>query len=421
MSDDEIEGTVRDLSRFGEGVVKTEQGQVFAPGVLPGERVVLRSVRKQGKLLRSDQVRIVDASSQRVEAACAIVSRCGGCPLMIATPPLQAKFKRGLLEQALAGLPGSEDLLLGWVATKETLGYRRRARMSWSKTERGIRLGYFAPRSDQVTDVRTCAVLHPSLERALRAVRKAIDPLLTGDGVVHLAMGEGERPVVAIRSETPQPPELFRALELLVSDGALAGAALKAGGATTDATWGEPREQRVGADNEPLHGTVAGFSQAHDEVNRALVGRVVELARPSGKNVLELFAGAGNLTVALARDAKSLLAVELDEDAAEACRQNLRRRELQATIRTDDAESYRTTDAFDVVVLDPPRTGAPGAIKRIMKLKVPEVVYVSCDPPTLGRDLRTLTEGGYVLTDAVALDMFPQTAHVECVVRLERR
>jgi 23S rRNA (uracil1939-C5)-methyltransferase len=418
--EDEIDGTVRDFSRFGEGVVKTQIGQVFVPGVLPGERVALSGMRQQGKVMRTDKVRLLDRSSQRVEPPCPIVQRCGGCPLMIAAAPLQAKFKRELLERALAGVPGAESLVFGWVGARTGFAYRRRARLGWDASGPRLRIGYRRPRSDQIADVPSCAVLDPVLDAALGRVRAVAAAHLGGRGQIHLAMGVGERATVALRSDDAQPPELFRALEELVAQGELAGAALRTAGASADAKWGEPRELRKGADGEPLWGTIAGFSQAHDEVNAALVGRVLELARPADRDVLELFSGNGNFTIALAREAKSVLAVEQNADAADACRDNLRARGLSATVRTDDAESFRPPSKPDVVVLDPPRTGAPGAIKRVIHAGVPEVVYVSCDPPTLGRDVRALASAGYVLTDAIALDMFPQTAHVECVVRLER-
>lgn len=266
--------------------------------------------------------------------------------------------------------------------------------------------------------MRGCAVLDERLDRALGKLRSALGPHLAGEGQMHLAMGEGSGVVVALRSEAPQAPALYGALEALVGDGTLVGAALRAGGASVDAIWGKPREVREGGDGKPLVGTVAGFSQAHDEVNRALVGRVVELAAPAERDVLELFAGAGNLTVALAASAGSLVAIEQDEAAAEACRENLRARGLAATVRSADAQTWRPPAVPEVVVLDPPRTGAQGAIQRLVKLGPKEIVYVSCDPPTLRRDLETLTKAGWVPTDAVALDMFPQTAHVECVVRL---
>lgn len=416
---DEIEGTVRDLSRFGEGIVATEAGQVFVPGVLPGERVALGAVRKQGKVMRTDRVRVLDPSSQRVEPPCPIAGRCGGCPLMIASAPLSAKFKRGLLAQALAGLPGEGALEPEWIGTKNALGYRRRARLFWEAYGGRIRIGYHPPRSDRIADVRSCAVLHATLDGALSTLRRHAGEHLRGKGEIRLAMGQGERAVVALRTDAPQPPELYGVLEELTAKGELAGASLAAAGASRT-SWGEPRELRKGIDGEPLWGTVAGFSQAHDEMNAILVRRVLELARPKEREVLELFAGAGNLTIALAREAKRLLAIEADEEAAEACRQNLEARGLSATVRAADAETYRPPSRPDVVVLDPPRTGAPGAIARIIHCGAPEVVYVSCDPPTLGRDLAQLCKAGFEITDALGIDMFPQTAHLECVVRLER-
>ncbi|HHH30855.1 MAG TPA: class I SAM-dependent RNA methyltransferase [Polyangiaceae bacterium] len=417
-----IEGTVRDLSRFGEGVVKTALGLVFVPGVLPGERVELTSIRKRAKgVLYTDKVRVLDRSTQRQEPTCPIVGRCGGCPMMVASPKLELKFKRELLEDALRGLPGAEQIERGWVSPVTTLRYRQRARIAWSAGRSRPRIGYRAPRSNDITDVRRCAVLHPVLDTALSKLRAAAGSHLCGEGSIHLALGAEGAAVVALRSDEMQPPEVFSALESLVSNGSLAGAALRAGGATADAVWGAPREVRAGIDGLPLLGTIAGFSQAHDEVNRALVRRVQELSETDGKDVLELFAGAGNLSIALAPGAKSLVAVEQNEAAANACRENLRARGLTATVRTGDAETYRAPIPPDVVVLDPPRVGARGAIARIIKLAVPTVVYVSCDPPTLGRDLKTLCDAGWVPTDAHAFDMFPQTAHVESVVRLRRR
>src|SRR5690606_24026609 len=143
------------------------------------------------------------------------------------------------------------------------------------------------PRSEQIADVRTCAVLHVTLDRALAAIRRHAADHLRGKGELLLAMGKDERAVVALRTADPQPPELYGVLEDLTGRGDLAGASLRAAGASRT-SWGEPRELRKGIDGEPLWGTVAGFSQAHDEMNAALVRRVLELARPEGRDVLEL-------------------------------------------------------------------------------------------------------------------------------------
>ncbi|MCC6876983.1 MAG: hypothetical protein IT378_21945, partial [Sandaracinaceae bacterium] len=134
---DSVEGTVRDLARGGEGVVGTQMGVVFASGVLPGERVRLSGIHKSGGNLRAERADVLDASAQRVEPACPIAARCGGCPLMIATAPLQAKFKRALVRTALEKLPGGEEVELDWVASSQSLAYRARSRVAWSAGPRG--------------------------------------------------------------------------------------------------------------------------------------------------------------------------------------------------------------------------------------------------------------------------------------------
>lgn len=423
-----LEGRVRDLTRFGDGVVATDRGVVFAPGVLPEERVRLLGVARQGRATRARRAVVLAASPERVEPPCPVAHRCGGCPLMHASPALQARFKRGLVAQALDGLAGAEEVAVGLEAPAARLAYRRRARLAWASTGRGTRLGYRTRRSARVVDVEACAVLDARLGEALRRLRTEVAPHLEGEGELHLALGgaptpasEPAVPVIALRSDGPQPPALYAALARLVEAGALAGASLRAAGATAEAVFGDPREVAEGADGLRLTGTVAGFSQAHGEVNASLVAAVRSLADARDRRVLELFGGSGNLTVVLAADARELTMVEADRGAAEACRANLRRRGLRATVRAADAETYRAAGRPDVAVLDPPRTGAPGASRHLAELRPERIVYVSCDPPTLRRDLRTLAEAGYLVDRALAFDMFPQTAHVEAVVRLRLR
>jgi 23S rRNA (uracil1939-C5)-methyltransferase len=154
-------------------------------------------------------------------------------------------------------------------------------------------------------------------------------------------------------------------------------------------------------------------------VNRELARRVADLARGS-KRILELYAGAGNLTVLLAREA-DVRAVESSEPACEAARKNLAARTLVAKVTCADASTFEIASGTDTVVLDPPRTGAREACERITKARsVKRVVYVSCDRPTLARDLDVLA----AIFDVVSVDvfeMFPHTSHAETVVFLERK
>ena len=170
-----------------------------------------------------------------------------------------------------------------------------------------------------------------------------------------------------------------------------------------------------------MAGSQAMTAQAHAGLNDALARHVAAEAAPEGKRVLELYAGHGNLSVLLARGAAAFRAVEQDGPATEALRANLAARGLAARVHAGDAAEARLEDA-EVVVLDPPRSGAREVARRLAEPNgVERVVYVSCDPATLGRDLATLTAGGWTVERAVAFDMFPQTPHVETVVTLERR
>jgi 23S rRNA (uracil1939-C5)-methyltransferase len=154
-------------------------------------------------------------------------------------------------------------------------------------------------------------------------------------------------------------------------------------------------------------------------VNEQLTALVLSLAAPEGARVLELYAGHGNFTLGIAARAESLLAVEGDVAAAEACRQNLRvLGHKHARVLTADVRELTVRERYDVVVLDPPRGGCATLAGLAGQTRPQRVVYISCHMTTLQRDLRALHAAGYVADRVHALDMFPQTGHVESVVRM---
>jgi 23S rRNA (uracil1939-C5)-methyltransferase len=175
------------------------------------------------------------------------------------------------------------------------------------------------------------------------------------------------------------------------------------------------------SDGLPLAAPAHGFAQVNASVNALLGRRVVELAEPAGARVLELYAGHGNFTIALAAHASELLAVEGDTAAADACRENLRSRGLtRASVRASDVGQLQLRARYDVIVLDPPRAGCAKLAALASDARPERVVYVSCHMTTLSRDLQALRALGYRADRALALDMFPQTGHVEAVVRMRR-
>ena len=402
-------GTVRDLARLGDAVVETEVGTVLAAGAYPGERVELADVRKRGGALRGRLVRVIEPSPSRRDAPCPYADRCGGCPWMGLDPAAQREIKRRFVERAT----GVETEM--HPAPRE-LGYRRRARLAFARG----RIGYRHRGARTVADVPSCAVLEPALDRALELARAEWGGKLAGEGEIALSLGDAGRAVIALRSETAQPPAAYEAARVLAGRDEIAGVSIRAGGATVDAAFGDPRERTIGPGGEALWGSVFGFSQAQDLVNAALVETAVALAEPAGARVLELYAGHGNLTVPLAAQAAELVAVEADPEAAEACRQNLSDRGLAAKVITGDAAAYAAGSRVDAVVVDPPRAGARDALAGIVGRAPARIVYVSCDTATLARDVEELRRARYLPDHAHAFDMFPHTAHVEAVVRLMR-
>ncbi|MCS6800184.1 MAG: RsmD family RNA methyltransferase [Myxococcota bacterium] len=408
-----LEGRVRDVAYGGEGVVETAAGLVFVAGVIAGERVLVRDVRRSGGALRGSLVRVLDASGDRVEPRCPLVGACGGCPLAHLTVAAQHALKRRWLVEALGCSPDAVEL----EAPAPPWGHRRRARLRWSDG----RIGFLRRRSNRLVDVPSCAALEPVLDAALGRLRESLGPWLRGAGEIRLAESLGEV-VVALDSPNPQPPALYACAERLAAEPPFAGIAMRLGGAGP-VRHGRTVEWRQGDAGERLEGTELGFSQASSAAEARLRALVRELARPEGRRVLELYAGYGNLTVPLARGAKRLLAVERDAQAAAACERNLRRAGLSHA-RVVCAEAERWVETFrervDVVVLDPPRGGAVPVLGRLVALAPDRIVHVSCDLGTLRRDVERLRAGGYELERAVGLDMFPQTAQLEAVVALRR-
>jgi len=238
---------------------------------------------------------------------------------------------------------------------------------------------------------------------------------------VHASLGAEGRPVLAIEWDGTLLPSTFGEAENRVKIGRISGVEITLGGVRAPATIGDPRPMSIAADGLPLVAPPRGFAQASEIGDRVLVDLVVARAEAKGLRLVELFAGSGNLTVALARDAEHVTAMEIADAACRAMRDNLERRGLQSKVKIVAADADAATiPSADVVVLDPPRAGAPGACRSIVAKKPKRVVYVSCDPSTLGRDLATLLGARYAVRSLDLVDLFPETSHVETVVTLVR-
>ncbi len=422
------------LAAGGDGVGRLDSGEVvFIPQTAPGERIEaaidLGQKPAQGRVLR-----ILDRSADRVEPACPYVAACGGCDWMHLDVAAQERAHAALVASAIAR--AAADAAVPPIvrhAASSAVAYRTRARL-FVKVERGrLRIGYRAQGSHEVVAIDACLVLDAAIAPLLADLPVVLAGA-SGEGDAQIARGKGGLPVVDLAWRGELPATTWAALHARVVSGSWAGARVRVEGSSMPAVFGDPHPILEGVDGAPLVIAAGGFAQSSDQGAAALARRVAELARlttgapeqgPLWKeerphHVVELFAGSGTLSILLARDVASFNAVELDAGAVACARQNLAARGLEARVTGADADAFVIPPRAEIIVLDPPRVGAPGAVKAIAASSARAVVYVACDPPTLARDLGVLLRAGFVLTHVETFELFPQTSHVETVVRLVR-
>lgn len=420
---------IESIAAGGAGVAHHEGRAVFVPRTAPGD-LVLASIEPGGATQRGRLLRVIEPGPDRVSPPCRFVEACGGCDLMHLSAEAQRVAHRDIVLEAFRRIAGTfalPDLVTHTVPDPGAdpgvhLAYRTRARLH-ARAHRGrIEVGYHAPGSHDLTRVDHCAVLVPELD-ALLGELPAVLQGATGAGEISVARGASALPVVDITWRGALPASLWARLDERVSSGRWAGARAWLEDAATPATFGDPRPVCEGADGRPLVLAAGGFAQPSDAAATVLARRTAELVRKSGDAIgtlVELFAGSGTLSILLAPLASKFIAVESQEESARAARHNLEARGAAAKVVTADADTFDLGRA-DVVVLDPPRTGARGAVQNIAASRARAVVYVACDPVTMARDIGVLAHAGFSPTDVETVEIFPQTSHVETLVRLVRR
>jgi 23S rRNA (uracil1939-C5)-methyltransferase len=395
----------------------------FVEGALPGELVQAEIVKSKRRWVRGQAVEIVEPSAARIEPACVLADRCGGCSWQHVDPAAQAELKRSVVADQLRKLP----LRVGEVVpSPRALGYRRRARMHYERVDDTFAMGFHRVRSRDLIDVQSCPVLEPALDEGLALVRELAD-VLPPRGEVH-ALTDGTRVVFGFPGVRPLNEVVRETTAWIERHARVAGAVLR-GGRTRHGIGDTELAVDGGGDLHPVLLGPFSFSQAQSAVNRRLVEHVLRAANAGGQRVLELYAGAGNFTRGLARVAKRVRAVDAGRDEMHALRQMLSSTKLRADAKRGSVDrllpAWAAADkVYDVVVLDPPRggLGIPSA-RALAKVAIERIVYVSCDPATLARDLEAIlaVDRRWSITDVRVFDMMPMTSEVEVVTVVEKR
>ena len=401
---------VTGLAHGGSAAGRVAEGQwagkrVFVRGAVPGERVQVQVVRDLGGAFEAELQQVLSSSSQRIAPSCPYFGVCGGCDLQYIQSGVQREHKRELVESTLrhhaGAVPEQGVQLIG--ADLPEFAYRRRA--AFHVDEQG-RIGFFKPKSTEVVAIERCLIAAPPLNAALELLRPWLQahPGLVGGAVVE-AHDERVFLVVKLRARPPRSAPL----------GAIFADLEKAFAGLT-VLWNNQAVYQSSAEDAVPYGR---FSQVNEAANRLLIETVVR--ETTGRQVTELYAGGGNFSLPLCAAGKAVEAIEVDgELAAHAEREAMRLDVAERfTVRRMSVETFlKRGELRESLVLDPPRSGARSAVERCRPGSPAEVVYVSCNPATLARDVKTLVAQGYRLEKVLVLDMFPQTEHIESVAVL---
>ena len=425
---------IEDLAPGGEGLGRAGERAVFVPFAGPGDVVEVEAPPGDGPL-HALPLRLLRPGPRRVEPPCphfGLEGRgdaCGGCEWQHVAAGRQLEAKARSLREALRRIgrlePGSYEERPPLPSPSP---YRYRSRAKFHLDRDSGALAFFRRRSHDPVRPESCALLTPGLDALRAAMGPALARVKLAPREVALEWSdrEGRGSAFLLLGEIG-PGVRARADALLDGLPALAGVVLGAEGVPSAIT-GDPVLRHDRVPGRPEAGAQLSrpdvFQQANRGANAVLVEVALSLLEPDGEDVLELFCGAGNFTGPLAARARSVSAVEAQGPALDLARGDLSGARSVRFFAGDAlalARAFaREGRSFGAALLDPPREGAKGIGPVLRDLGVARAVHVSCDPATLARDLRGCVEAGYRVESVQAVDMFPQTHHVEGVARMVR-
>jgi 23S rRNA (uracil1939-C5)-methyltransferase len=434
LNSEPLEAEVVDLAHDGRGVARIAGKAVFVEGALPGERVRLKIGKRRRQFDEAALVEILESSADRVTPKCPHFGVCGGCSLQHLSPAAQLAAKERQLIENLERIGRVKPERVLAPVRGSPFGYRRRARLGVKYVHKKGRVlaGFRERNKPYLADLHRCEILLERFAELPAELAALVETLTIRERVpqVEVAAGDAAAALVFRVMETPTPSDL----EKLEHFGERLGVQihLQPGGLDTIRPLGaEPAAlaYSVDSDRVRLEFGPADFVQVNREVNLAMVERAMELLDPGpAERVLDLFCGLGNFTLPLARRAASVVGVEGDGPLVDRARDNARRNGLSnVEFHRDNLFEPKSLgawagEAYDLVLLDPPRAGALEIMERMPQWRPRRVVYISCHPGSLARDAGILVEGqGFRLVGAGVMDMFPHTTHVESVAVFERR
>ncbi len=442
------------LGRLEEGII------VLVRHVLPGEKVLVSEVGRKKDYIAAALKEVLGSSPDRIKPPCPIYGRCGGCDLQHAGPEAQIRLKKAILADSLQRAAGNifsapELSMEPPRAAPQQFGYRQRIRL---QVDNGANYGFFRFESHFIEPVSQCLLAKDELNRVLLQLHSSssFKGLLTHCNALELLFNPEKNAAVMLLHflRKPRPTDCLHAADLANSINGLADVLMQVKGyglydapartfianppilshiLSADTIKVHPLP---GRDNTPVYPVpnginlsweAGGFCQVNLEQNSSLIKLVVEMAASGPHNrVLDLYCGYGNFSLPIAGMAEEVLGIDVQNAAIRSAKRNARLNNVhncrfeknQVPVAVESLVSAGKT--FATIILDPPRQGAPDVVSLLPKLGPDQIIYISCNPVTLARDLALLHPAGFQLSRLVPLDMFPQTHHLESIALLKK-
>ncbi len=422
---------IESLVYGGNGLGYHEGKVIFVPQTAPGDRVRCRVIKSKKRFAEARLEKVLQPADNRCPPACPVFGQCGGCQWQHLPYEVQSAWKGKIFADLLHRQAGVDRMRIRpLVAANEPWHYRSRAQLKLQVQGQQLVMGFYRRGSHVVVDHQQCPILHPYLSQAAKLFREALNGFRHSHRMPQLDLGIGD------------DGQVRAVLHYLGSDAAMVADFLRpqvsAAGIALYLQSGRKGRLQPVCGEEDLYIHVSrppltlaygpgGFAQVNLEQNRTMIEAVIKAVQQSGAGrVLDLYCGMGNLSLPVARLVSEVIGVEDFAPAIAKARENAKRNGIDNAFfhhlsAEGAASQLASLFGFDLVMLDPPRSGAAGVVKELQVLRPRYILYVSCEPPTLVRDLQPLLQDDYCLEWSQPFDFFPQTHHIESVSLLSRK
>ena len=407
------------------GIGRDNRRVILVPLTVPGDEAGVRIVAEKRNYAIGELSHLLKPSPLRQAPPCPYFERCGGCPWQQIEYEGQLAAKEKIVVDALHRIGRLDGFqILPILRSPQEYGYRRRIRL---QSDGRKRLGFYRALSHELIEIDSCLIADPQVDRHLSVAREWIKGLRTKLRFVEIIMSDGEQQTVLVgRSEE----RFFQEDDALCAPFVSGQKEIKGviiSGPGWHRSWGRTKIHIQSQDDLIMEVDGNIFTQVNREGNNLLVGEILQWGEFDHQDrVLELYSGTGNLSLPAARRAGEIVAVDGNPQSIRNGKENgrLNRIENIRWLCSDVPKAVRrlVTDQeqFSKIILNPPRSGAKGLEHELASLNADKILYVSCNPPTLARDLSALSKKGYRLTRVRPIDLFPHTFHVEVLSEMVR-